>query len=120
MKTSAEPQAANIDKQALYGWWHKAQEWQDKLHRKAAHKALDIEDDVSVNSTTQTNSGIGWKELAVIGAILLAGGYGLTQLIQTTTVEATAPVDSEYEVRFYDQDGKIITVPRWTGREVVE
>jgi len=43
--------------------------WHDKLNRRFTHRALDIPDDEMNNIGNK--SGMGWKELAVIGVILL-------------------------------------------------
>lgn len=96
----------------------------DKSRRKRAdrlfHWSLDMppgEDDVDV----RVNKGMGWKELAVIagsilgGAWMLSGPAAITQLpipsIQSPATQQPGPVDSEYEVRFYDKDGNPIDVP---------
>ena len=70
-----------IDKKMLYGEaiesMKKNREWREKLAEKATYKALDIPmdpSDVAIR-TNQTNvQGLGWKELATIGAIGLGGG----------------------------------------------
>jgi hypothetical protein len=108
------------DKNQLYGRYQKDEDWRTKLNKKLRHKALDIpmDDDVQVKNTTTTNSGLGWKELAALGAILIGGG-GLYQLGSYKAQQATPPAvvapvngESNYEIRFYDKDGKLIDVPR--------
>ncbi len=116
METSKE--SAGVDKQGLWGWWHSSIEWQDALHKKAAHKALDIpEAEPVINSTNTT--GVGWKELAVMGA-LIAGLVGVTQLNNTATpptpVTQAAPPDAGYDIVFYDADGNQIQVDRWQNK----
>lgn len=111
MQTSKE--SSGVDKQGLFGWWHKSIKWQDDLHRRACHRALDMpEDDMNIRT------GLGWKELAVIGAMVLgAGGLGIwgTSTPETPQPQppATAPGDSEYDVRFFDADGKPIDLEPW-------
>lgn len=109
-----------IDKQRLYGDYRDQRLAQDKLHLRAAHKALDIpEDPMSVNVT---KSGIG--ALGAIGIAAAAGLPGLAAVGLALGVfdrlapqppaavpAAVSPVDSDYVVRFYDKDGKLIDVP---------
>jgi hypothetical protein len=122
MESSKE--SSGIDKQGLWGWWHEHQKWSDRLHRKAAHKALDIEDDAMISVQ---KSGMGWKELAVVavgmlggtvvGANYFAGEPATPAVTQPPAVQSPAPAlpDTEYEVRFYDAAGNRIDVPRWPG-----
>jgi hypothetical protein len=105
----------DVDKNALWGWWRSNAAWREKLDRKMAHKALDIPEGDPVN----IKQGIGWKELAVIGAMILGSGGLMAYLIKPTApvqppvaMQPTDPADSEYEVRFYDADGNPIAVPR--------
>jgi hypothetical protein len=58
----------------MWGLWRKTADWQDKLHKSAAHKALNIPEEDVITSTNITHSGLGWKELAIIA---LAGAAGL-------------------------------------------
>ena len=57
-----------------------------------------------------------WKEMAVLGASLLGGGIYSWNQKPTAPVVApalpTSPVDSEYDVRFYDKDGNLIHIPQ--------
>lgn len=73
-----------INKKMLYGEFTEAmkanREWREKLAEKASHKALDIPMDsaLGINTNTTNVSGIGWKEMAVVGGGLLgATGLGL-------------------------------------------
>lgn len=108
-----------IDKNKLWGWWYKDKQWQSDLHRKASHKALDIPEEMGdITSTTSTQTGMGWKELVALGGLGLGGLYVMNDgkkeyVTPPPTPAATAPADSEYEVRFYDKDGNQITVPRF-------
>jgi len=56
--------------------WRAANRWQSDLHRQAAHKALDIPEDMAVTTVNASRSGIGWRELVAIGATM-AGLMGL-------------------------------------------
>lgn len=100
-----------LDKEHLYGQFNKRNEWRHTLAKKATYKALDIpeEDDVNIN----VQKGYGWKELLVGGAVLLGGGLLASNHFQPPQA---APVDSAYEVRFFDADGNPITVPNVSER----
>lgn len=125
MESSKE--SSGIDKQGLWGWWHDSLQWKDKLQKRAVHKALDIPESEEMQNVGN-KIGMGWKELAVIGAILL-GGYGsynyfnsetTTQQPQAATSQGAGPVDSEYEVRFYDAGGNPVQVPHISARPADE
>lgn len=60
------------DKKALYGVFQAGQDWQSKLYRKGAHKALDIADDDMAIHANRTQTGLG--ALGVAGVALAAGG----------------------------------------------
>ena len=80
--------------------------------RRATHKALDVPDE-DVNIRT----GIGWKELAVIAAMVLGAGGVAAYFQQSPPVApVSSPVDSEYEVRFFDADGKPIKLEQWNPK----
>ena len=105
------------DKQYLYGRYMDAEDWRQKLHKKLTHKSLDIpeDDDVHVDNS---KTGLGWKELAVLGATIVAASgiyiFSPSSKDTQTPVQPPAqqsPIDSEYEVLFYDKDGNQITVP---------
>jgi hypothetical protein len=105
--------ASMPDKNRLYGVFERSAKWRDDLHRKATHKALDIADEMDFNQTL-TRTGMTWKELAVIAAMLLGGGaLGMHYF---ASERQAPPVDSEYEVRFYDKDGNPIHVPHVSRR----
>lgn len=81
--------------------------WRSNLAKKATYKALEIplEDGIGVSVV----NGLGWKEIAAIGAISLGFLFGLRSL--DTQPATVAPVsDSEYEVRFYDADGNRLPI----------
>ncbi len=96
----------------------------DRERRKRAnrlfHWSLDMppeDDDVDV----RVNKGIGWREMAVIGAVGLGAAWMFSDrslpTIPSVNPPAKSPVDSEYEVRFYDASGKVIEVPHISQRQ---
>ena len=89
--------------------WLKNQVWRDNLARAAAYRALDMPD-----SGTNIRTGLDWKGLAVIAAALLGGGWLLKDALRPPVPQPapTSPVDSEYEVRFYDAQGRLVDIPR--------
>jgi hypothetical protein len=99
-------------KDVLYRDYNQGRSWKQRLHRQAVHKALDIapEDDVHI---TQKNSGLGWRELAIIVAGMVAGATAIGWFSSRPAAPSlpVAPADSEYNVRFYDKDGQLIEVP---------
>lgn len=64
--------AGGIDKPGLYGVFQKGDDWKQSLNRKAAHKALDIAEDMPINVRNERH-GMGWKELLAIGLLGMAG-----------------------------------------------
>lgn len=104
------------DKGHLYGRFLEWESWRNSLSKKLAHKALDImpDDDMNIN---QTRTGMGWKELGIIAAMIGGVGFGAYQLGTPDSVPQPAVTqpnqlsDSEYEVRFFDAQGNPITVP---------
>lgn len=109
------------DKNYLYGNFQNHENWRERLHQRVVHKGLDMamEDDVEVHAPRTTVNGVGWKELAVAGLLAL-GGYGLWLRGQPSPAPAPpafeGPLDSEYEVRFFDADGNPINVPHISQR----
>lgn len=121
MTTTSNTSAAenSPDKQYLYGRFEAGEAWKRQLHRKGAYKALDIADD-DMGDIHANRIGMTWKELAAI-AILVGGSVSATaylmQSLSTPTpppaaspTPAAGPSDSEYEVRFYDAEGRPIVV----------
>ena len=95
----------------------------DARRRKRAdrllHWSLDMPPDEEDVDGIRVNRGIGWRELAVVGATVLGGVWLFSgdeptpapvQVVQPA--QPASQVDSEYEVRFYDADGNQIDVPR--------
>jgi len=111
----------DIDKDFLYGRYEAGeqrerdrQDKRDKLYMKAAYKSLDIaedpEDEMGVQAnrtTTVNNQGMGFKELAVIAALLAGtglGGFGIASMMAnknqpdpTPIVEKEAPVMPDFK-----------------------
>ena len=88
--------------------------WRDKLARRATYKALDIPED-DVNIATSHKSGMGWKELAVIGATGLgaAGIYGVASKPETNPPAAVAPANPGAKpisgtLRIFTDEGQVI------------
>jgi len=104
------------DKGWLFGNYDAHRKWMDRLHRRATYKALDMADD-DENVQITSNRGLTWRELAVIGAMVLGGAalaartWDAPHAPQQPTPTAAGPVDSDYEVRFYDAAGRLIEVP---------
>ena len=103
--------------------WLNSIEKNQKIYRDAVKKTYGLPADDMQFSNSST-SGMGWKELSVIGLIALALIFGsqwmnrspvnVQQQTQTPAAAPTqtkAPTDSEYMVRFYDKDGNPIDVP---------
>lgn len=109
----------DVDKESLYGEVIRQSRWKDDLHKKAAHKALDIPEDDDMN-VDNSRTGIGaW------GAIGIAAMAGLPPTILAAVLAWNAlkpeskpehkvevePVKSEFDVIHYDQHGNVIDVP---------
>lgn len=123
--TAPETTIPDTDKDYPYRRWAAADSWRDKLYRRASHKALDIAEDMDFNQQIdRSQSGMSWKELAVIAAALLGtAGLGLhyfgTDKTETTTTNTTQPAgpdDSAYTVKFFDRNGNPIDVPHISQR----
>ena len=99
----------------IWARWGKHQSWTDALHRKAAHKALDIPEEEMIQAN---RIGVGGGTVAAIavcaGLLPIAGmllGTYLNRPAPAQPPTATVPKDSEYDVRFYDKNGNEIEVP---------
>jgi len=107
----------DTDKRTLYGEWLRNSRWRDKVHKQATLKALDMpEDEMSVS----VQQGMTWKELAVIAALVVGIG-GVALSLATKPAPAPPPpvpaiqpaedlADRDYEIRFFDADGKPVNV----------
>lgn len=83
--------------------------WRNNLEKKATHKALDIPLDDDMGDTN-IRTGMGWKELAVIGSLLVAGIGGSYMLNRPSIPVPVPPVvqpvdpsvdtDTQYNLKF--------------------
>jgi hypothetical protein len=97
-----------VAKDSLYGNYLKSKRKKERIFNNAAAMALDVPvDDEDVNINVNKQTGFGWKELLVLTVGLL-GTAGLAAYVFGPL--QTVP-DSEYEVRFYDQEGNEVYVP---------
>lgn len=64
-----------IDKEKLYGQNNRSWERHQALQEQITRKALDLPEDMNQNIRT----GLGWKELLVIGAMIVGGVYFATR-----------------------------------------
>lgn len=107
------------DKEFLYGKYQEVRDWRTRLAKKLAHKSLDIDDLDDVN-VDQSIRGITWKEMGMIGLLVL-GALALWQWNSNTLNQSQRDPygvdDSEYEVRFYDAQGNPISVPHISQRQ---
>lgn len=78
------------DKGQLYGVFQRTEDWKDQLHRRLAHKSLDIADDDMQIAVDKSTKGMGAKELLAIGALVIGAGVG-GHLLTKPTVPTTAP-----------------------------
>lgn len=107
--------------ESIWKRWGAHQDWVEQLQKKATHKALDIPDDdmqiVNASKTTNGAGGVGLMAAALAGGIpatVLAAMLGLSAMKGSPeSTPAQPPVDSAYDVLFYDKDGKLIDVPRF-------
>lgn len=126
--TPGEP-CIGIDKQALYGDYRDHNKAQNAIHLQAARKALDLaEDPMSVNVTKtgiSTMGALGIAGLSALGPLGMLAGYLLMNQLkpdaapQTPLPPVVAPQtppqsekwESDYVIKFYDRNGKLIDVP---------
>lgn len=106
------------DVQRGYIWprWGRNQAWRDKVQEQMIRKSLDIpENDMQVHQSTK--NGMGWKELAVIGALVGGAGYAgktlaTSSATATSTPAAVAPAEPSGKasgtIRFFTEDGATI------------
>ncbi len=77
----------NSLKKSARSLWAYHQWWTDRLARRATHKAMDIPDD-----GFHVNNGLGWKELAILGAFGLGAYHLATRPTPSPVPAVTAPV----------------------------
>lgn len=110
---------SDVARRSIWPWWATNQNWSDKLHKKAAHKALDIPEEEMIQAN---KIGLGGASVAAIaagaGLLPIAGFLLASYLNKPTPATPTQPpaADSEYEVRFFDADGNPIKVPHISTR----
>lgn len=99
----------------MYGTWKRTVDWQDRLHQKAAHKALNIPEENMINAPHVTNvNGLGfWGVAALLGMILLfftlvlaAMGY-LVYTTQQQTQAGSEHVTTVKETRTEDVNFRV-------------
>lgn len=123
-KTSWVPRSIS---EGLAPLWYRNQVWQDKLAKKAAHRATDIpEDDVQINTNKTGMGALGVMGVAAASSLAplaiyfaMAGRGDARPISPTAPVQATQPaaavqLDSEWYHVLYtppttDAAGKIIT-----------
>lgn len=123
MKSSNNSQSDNDN---LWSEWLRSSRWQSDLARKATHKALDIPDeDVEINAQRIGMSAGGVAAIAAAAGLGPIGMVGLGLMsglfnhqppaaVTPPPAEQSQPQDSEYDIRFFDSDGKLIEVPQHT------
>jgi len=113
-----------VDTKYLHGRFDKAEDQRARFARRVAHKAvnlpLDDEMYIEANKTgLSTGGALGVAAAAGIPSVVAAAilGYVLMNKESPATQQpaATAPLeDRDYEIRFFDKDGNLINVPRFT------
>jgi len=129
-QTSADRETTGIDKDANYGRYQrptddlaklhvKDRQWKSQLGKQVAHKALDepfLGDDdemkIDVDNRKEIHSGMGWKELAVMGALIVGtGGMGAmvsALLFSQNKPSVEAPIVTPPEADNVDSDTMFI------------
>jgi len=102
---------------AVWSWWDDQARKRNKLDDQMARQSLGIAEDGMINVV----NGLGWKELAILGAIMFGGGWGLLQMNKPeapppAVQQPAGPVDSAYDVIHYDSEGNVIQVPHISER----
>lgn len=90
-----------------YAEFVRGQRWRQDLYRKATYKALDIPEDAG---GINVKKGLGWQELMVVAVLMVA--MMAVCLFSVRDNHHPSPVDSAYDVRFYDSQGNVIPVER--------
>lgn len=98
----------------MWGVWQKTADWQDKLHKRAAHKALNIPEEDVITSTNITNSGLGWKELLLMAGLVGGAGFGAYHL---SNGQQAAPVQQVQPSQEDELPGKVQLRVKVTPRE---
>ncbi len=83
-----------IDKEKLYGRNNQSSDRDEALNGQIIRKALDLPNDMN----TDIRTGLGWKELLVIGGLALGGGHLIATRMAPTPPPpppAVAPADRD-------------------------
>ena len=111
---------SDINQQDLHALYNDETRAEHAVYMDGARKALGLgkSGGKPMEVRTDTRTGMGWKELAVIGATMIGGGALVATFLgdKAPPPAATSPADSEYEVRFFDADGNPIAVPHISER----
>ena len=116
---------SDVNQQDLHGLYNDEARLEHAVYMDGARKALGLGKSggkpMDVSSSTQ--NGMGWRELAVVGAIVVGSLFAMHQASPDATTQPTpAPQvsvpDTEYEVRFFDADGNRIPIEHRPIRSV--
>ncbi len=83
-----------INKKALYSQFNQSSDREEVLSGQIIRKSLDLPTDMNTNVRT----GLGWKELLVIGGLALGGGHLIASRMAPTPPPlppAVAPADRD-------------------------
>ena len=118
--SSTEPNPSD-----LYLNYQRNIQWRDRLHKRLAHKSFDIpeEEDMYVDNSQKGLSGkavLGIALAAAMAAGVPGAGIAYFALDAMKSMKGgdqsiSEPVDSSYQVLFYDKDGKPIQLPQRGG-----
>lgn len=111
-----------IDKQKLYGTFHKSLAKSEKLTDLATRKALDlpVDDEMQIITNNHTRQGLGRCGTLLLALAMAAGGSGMTlglvSLLQNNvrnSGEAASGAEfapQEFQVTFWNEDGQPVEV----------
>lgn len=122
--SNSDSSSKPIDKDYLWGRYQRKEDRATRFTERLAHKAADIPYDDPMHFEANRH-GLDWKGLAVIVTGLLGLGGLATTLIaglagagiwmyrasQPTQQVEVKPVQSDFTVEFFDQNGNRIDVP---------
>lgn len=112
---SSSSSNSEIDREALWGDYQNQMRRRMRMGEQLARKSLNLPNDEMQNVGNRI--GLGWKELAIVVAGLIAAGFGMSALRPPPSDTTSPPADSAYEVRFFDRDGNLIDVPHVSESE---
>lgn len=112
---------SDVNQQDLYSLYNDEARIEHKVYMDGVRKALGLgkSGGKPMEVRSSTRNGMGWKELAVIGAIVMGSLFAMRMTSPDVTVPvAPAPAvsvpDTEYEVRFFDIDGNRLSIEHRT------